>query len=157
MNETATGLRFRQRPVVAGDGAFLLTLEADRWGVDPGDPLAALQSRARSEGYRTQFPEAEDSLVVVGDDPAGRLLVARRPAAHHVVDIALLRRYRGRGIGTTLMAGVLADAGAAGASVELTVVAGDARLLGWYERLGFVAVSGDGLHAHLARSPARAG
>ena len=156
MHETAAGRRIRRRPMAPDDDSFLLALEADRWGADPADPLVELQFRARQQGYRLQFPDGDDSLVVVDGQPAGRLLVAPRPTAHHLVDIALLRRYRGRGIGTELVGGVQAAAAAAGVPVELTVAAGDSGLAGWYQRLGFLPVSSGAVHARLIWSPPRA-
>ena len=149
MHERATGSTVGRRAVVAGDDAFLRALEADRWGAAPDDTLVDLQFRARREGYRSAFGDAPDCLVVVGDEPAGRLLVAVRPAAHHVVDIALLRRYRGRGIGTALMLDVRAAAAEAGVPVELTVLAGESRVVGWYERLGFAPTAADGVHVRM--------
>jgi ribosomal protein S18 acetylase RimI-like enzyme len=157
MQETVTGPAFRRRPIAAGDDAFLRVLEADRWGVDPGDPLAELQFRARQQGYRSGFPDGDDWLVVVDDEPAGRILVAIRPAVHHVIDVALLRRYRGRGIGTALMLDVQRTAAAAGVPVQLTALAGDARLIRWYERLGFTKLSAGDVHVQLAWATTRAG
>ena len=156
MHETAAVRRIQRRPMVPDDDSFLLALEADRWGADPSDPLVELQFRARREGYRLQFPGADDSLVVVDGEPAGRLLIALGPTAHHLVDIALLRRYRGRGVGTELMGEVQAAAAAAGVPVDLTVLAGDSALTGWYQRLGFRAVSSGAVHLRLVWSPAQA-
>ena len=149
MHERASGATVGRRAVVAGDDAFLLALEADRWGAAPDDTLVDVQFRARRQAYRSAFPDAQDSLVVVGHDPAGRLLVAARPAARHVVDLALLRDYRGRGIGTALMLDVQATATAAGVPVELTVLAGESRVVGWYERLGFAPTATDGVHVRM--------
>ena len=156
MHETAAGRRIRRRPMAPDDDSFLLALEADRWGADPADPLTALQFRARRQGYRLQFPDGDDSLVLVDGQPAGRLLVAPRPTAHHLVDIALLRRYRGRGIGTALVGDVQAAAAAAGVAVELTVPAGDVRLAGWYRRLGFLPAASGPAHTRMSWSPSRA-
>ncbi len=157
MQETVTGPAYRRRPIAAGDDPFLRVLEADRWGLGGDDPLADVQFRARQQGYRSDFPDGDDWLVVVVDGPAGRILVATRPAAHHVVDVALLGRYRGRGIGTAIMLDVQRAAAAAGVPVELTVLAGDARLLAWYERLGFTATSSGDVHVRLAWAATRAG
>lgn len=156
MHETAADGHIGRRPMEPGDESFLLALEADRWGADLADPLAELQFRARRQGYRLQFPDGDDSLVVVDGEPAGRVLIAPRATAHHLVDIALLRRYRGRGIGTELVGDVQAAAAAAGVPVELTVAAGDSRLAGWYQRLGFLPVSSGTVHARLIWSPPRA-
>lgn len=149
MHERATGATVGRRPLEAGDDDFLRALEADRWGAAPGDALVDVQFRARRQGYRSAFPDAQDCLVVVGDAPAGRLLVAVLPAAHRVVDIALLRRYRGRGIGTALMREVQAAAAGAGVPVEVTVLAGESRIVGWYERLGFTSIAADGVHVRM--------
>jgi hypothetical protein len=91
-------------------------------------------------------------MVVVAGQPAGRLLLSTA-AVVHVVDLALLGRHRGRGVGTALLTEVQAVAVEVGAPVELSVAAGDDRLRQWYERLGFRVRSGQGAHLRMTWSP----
>lgn len=90
---------------------------------------------------------------MVAGEPAGRLLLSSGAAVVHVVDVALLGRHRGRGVGTALLAEVQAVGAEVGAPVELSVAAGDDRLRRWYERLGFRVRSGEGAHLRMTWSP----
>ena len=69
--------------------------------------------------------------------PAGRLYVERREFLIRIVDIAIAPAFRGRGAGSALLAGVIAEASAAGKVVELHVEAANPALR-LYRRLGFV-------------------
>jgi ribosomal protein S18 acetylase RimI-like enzyme len=112
----------------------------------------AQQFAAQGAHYARVFGDAEVDVVLVDGAAAGRLIVARRGRTIHIVDIALLPAFRGRGIGTRLLAPILAEADAAGATVTLHADrAGAARRL--YARLGFVVVEEDALHVTLNRSP----
>jgi ribosomal protein S18 acetylase RimI-like enzyme len=158
----APALAIRLRPASASDEAFLSELYADRrapefralgWGLDDQRVMVEMQFRAQQSGYSAAHPGADHWIPCVGKEPAGRLLLDRNGARHVVVDIVVLSRHRGQGIGTALMQEVLADAGAAGVGVGLTVTAHDQRLIGWYERLGFVPVEEIGLYLAMEARP----
>jgi len=158
----AGGTGFRLRPVTPEDDPFLQELYADvhtpdlsllGWEPTEMAALVDLQFRARRAAYRGDHPHAEDWAVMVDGEAAGRLLWARPPTGHRVVDLALLSRHRGHGIGTALLAEVLAVAAGAGVAVELAVEASNARLVRWYERLGFGVVSRGPVHLGMAWAP----
>jgi ribosomal protein S18 acetylase RimI-like enzyme len=75
----------------------------------------------------------------VGAQAVGRLYLHRGEREHRIIDIALLPPFRGQGIGTRLLDGVLAGAQAAGVPVRLHVEAGNPAAA-LYRRLGFVEV-----------------
>jgi ribosomal protein S18 acetylase RimI-like enzyme len=134
------------RPVTAGDEPFLRALYASTregelaplgWSPVQVEAFLDLQFRARELQYRSRFPGAGDSLVLVEGEPAGRLYVERGELQIRVIDIAIARAYRGRGAGTALLAGVLAEASAARKVVELHVERNNPALR-LYRRLGFV-------------------
>jgi len=152
---TAQGTAIRLRSFVGGDEQFLRDLYGDRraaelqllgWPPAEQQVFIEMQFRAQQSGYGAAFPAAEHWVVVVDDERAARLLVDRQADADTVVDVAVLSRYRGLGIGTVLVQGVLADAEAVDRPVRLTVLAHDQRLIGWYERLGFVKLEQHGPH-----------
>jgi ribosomal protein S18 acetylase RimI-like enzyme len=123
----------------------------------PGDAAARdaflrLQFAAQERSYRAQTPEASCDVVLADGEPVGRLVVARRPGEIRLVDIALLPEHRGAGIGTALLARLLAEADAAGAVTTLHVGLGN-RARGLYERLGFTEAGRDGVHAAMRRLP----
>jgi len=103
---------------------------------EQGAAFIESQSRLQRRAYAERYPESAFEVVVVDGRPAGRLLVARGATEHRIVDIALVADFRGTGIGTQLLRGVLEEAAARGVGVGLEVDrANPARRL--YERLGF--------------------
>lgn len=147
--QTEAGARVTLRAVEGADEPFLYQLYADRRAVELaqlGWPEAAtrrlldMQFRAQQVGYGEAFPEADHWIVVEGAAPVGRLLLDRGVDRHLVVDLVLLSRFRGRGVGTALMEAVLDGAIDAGVPVRLTAAASEPGLVAWYERLGFRVV-----------------
>jgi GNAT superfamily N-acetyltransferase len=142
------------RPATAADQPFLQALFASTRQRElaylPGsdaDKQLFLKSQfaAQTASYRSAFPRASLQIIEVAEVAAGRWYVDRCCAPMHVIDISLLPEYRGRGIGSALLQGLLDEAGRSGAAVSLTVDMSNpaARL---YERLGFRTVSSDGLY-----------
>ncbi|MGB6175887.1 MAG: GNAT family N-acetyltransferase, partial [Methylocella sp.] len=86
--------------------------------------------------YRA-YPDARFEIVECDGAPIGRIVTARTPDALLIVDIALVAAWRGRGIGASLVYGVLIDARAAGLPVRLSVSANNGPALRFYLRLGF--------------------
>jgi ribosomal protein S18 acetylase RimI-like enzyme len=134
------------RAATCDDEPFLAALDADRRADDlgslplPAEQVATLleaQYRARRQGYAAAFPAALDVLAVVDDRAVGRLLVDEGPDGLRLVDVAVLRSHRGRGIGTALVRSVLDRAAPAGRPVRLAAAAHDTRVVAWYARLGF--------------------
>jgi len=113
------------------------------------EPLLAMQHRAQVMGYAAQFPAAVNEIVWIsdqhGDERAGRLLVNTTAAEIRLVDVALLTRFRGHGVGTQLVRGVCDRARTANVPLRLSVHAGNpAQRL--YERLGFILTGDDGVY-----------
>lgn len=132
------------RPAVPADDAFLRRVFLDaRSGEFPGipaadlDPLLALQYRAHTAERRDRHPHAETSIILDDGEPAGTLTVDRDGSCVHLVDIAVLAEYRGRGIASR----VIADLVAADGHVTLSVWGLNAGARRLYERHGFSVVS----------------
>ena len=60
--------------------------------------LLAMQLLAQRTGYASQFPNAEDKIIWIAGERAGRLLVDRTQSEIRLVDVALLARYRRTGV-----------------------------------------------------------
>jgi ribosomal protein S18 acetylase RimI-like enzyme len=119
------------------------------WDDPARDALLRMQFRAQHRGYRAQFPNARFDVIECDDTPIGRLIVDRCERAIHVVDVALLPEHRGRGVGTSLLRALLAEAAANGTPVTLRVDR-DNRARSLYRRLGFATVSEDAIYAAMA-------
>lgn len=140
------------RPERESDRAFLRALHAsfhDHWPGHEGRPDAVWaavvdqQFELQSRHYRMNFPGAEYWIVEDAAVAVGRLYLHAGPSEIRVMDIALVPDARGRGLGESLLRGVIDRARAAAARVTLEVEAANpARRL--YARLGFREVVVDG-------------
>jgi ribosomal protein S18 acetylase RimI-like enzyme len=91
-------------------------------------------------------------VVVVEGTDVGVLSVERRPDAIYLDTVEIDPAYQGRGLGTALIQGVLADGAGARLSVSLQVnTANRSRRL--YERLGFVITEQTETHYLMRWSP----
>ncbi|HKP89928.1 MAG TPA: GNAT family N-acetyltransferase [Thermoleophilaceae bacterium] len=110
------------------------------------------QFTAQDTDYRRNWPNAAFDVIEVDGRPAGRLYVDRSDSELHVLDIALLPGFRGRGLGTRLLAELAEEA--AGAGVPLVIYVehqNPARRL--YERLGFREVEEGPIYSRMERPP----
>lgn len=152
--------RVRLRVAVPDDHEFLVAVyaasrarELDQVAWPPGqrDAFVRMQYDAQDRHYRAAHPRGRFDVVEVEGRPAGRLYVDVRPDDVRIVDIALLPEHRGRGIGSALIAQVLAEAAEQGRTASIHVeVHNPAGAL--YERLGFRAAGERGVHRLLVWS-----
>jgi ribosomal protein S18 acetylase RimI-like enzyme len=149
------------RPEAPGDEALLFevyagTREAElnltSWDAVTRRAFLDMQFKAMRQGYRGMYPGAQFAVIVAGEQPVGRLVVNRQDNSVHVVDIALLPAFCGRGIGTAVMRKLQGEAGEAGKKVRLRARR-DPRTLRFYQRLGFAIVAEAGLDFELEWPP----
>jgi len=145
------------RPVTAEDREFLVGLYATtraaeldqvEWGPGQRDWFVRMQFEAQDTSYRAQNPHGSFDVIEVGGEPAGRLYADRRDDEIRIVDIALLPRFCGAGIGAHLI-GLLQDEAAASArmlSIHVEIHNPAQRL---YGRLGFVVAGEQGLYRRM--------
>jgi ribosomal protein S18 acetylase RimI-like enzyme len=111
-----------------------------------------MQFTAQDRSYRDANPDGRFLVILVDGEPVGRLYVARLADELRVVDLAILPSHRGLGIGSALLADVIAEAQAAGLPIRLHVEPWNpARRL--YERLGFVTIDIRGFYEFMERPP----
>jgi len=152
-----TTLAFALRPALPADVDFEHFLYASTredlrpLGPEVFDGLVGMQFRAQSMSIRLDHPHADRKIVVVEDEPAGRLIIDESGAQIEVVDVALLPEYRGQGIGTSLLRGVLAQADRLGRAIALHVEK-QSPAVRLYERLGFLISGESGLYFEMLRS-----
>lgn len=139
--------RHRLRPAGPGDEDFLAELYATTHaglfasaGLPDEQlaPLLAMQWRAQHAGHAHAHPAAVDSIVEVAGTPIGRVLVEWRPAEVHLVDIALLPDWTGRGIGSAVIRDLVERARSRDCAVVLSVARDNLGASALYRRLGFV-------------------
>lgn len=158
------------RPVLGTDEDFLLRVYASTratellltgWDELACDAFVRMQFHAQTSHYQTQWPKSEHSVIEIMSmgslRPAGRLWLDRRTNVIHVLDIALLPEWCGRGVGTACFKRLMADALRLGQAVTIQVEQNNPARR-FYDRLGFEAVGPQyGIHQLMAwRSPAEA-
>jgi ribosomal protein S18 acetylase RimI-like enzyme len=149
----------RLRPVVDADRAFLVDLYASTreeelaqvaWDDGTKRAFVEQQFTAQDAHYRANYPGATLDVIEVDGSPAGRLYVHRGPSDIRIMDIALAPSFRGRGIGTSLLQGLMAEADASSRKLSIHVEMNNpARSL--YDRLGFVAAGEHGVYVLMER------
>ena len=152
----------RLRAVEDADRAFLVSLyastrieELDQVSWQPGarEAFVSQQFAAQDAHYRANYPGATLDVIEVDGSPAGRLYVHRGPSDIRIMDIALAPSFRGRGIGTSLLRGLMDEADASGRKLSIHVeVNNPARSL--YDRLGFEPAGEHGVYVLMERPPA---
>lgn len=143
-------MRHHLRPAGPDDRADLLAVYASTradelaltgWPDAQCQAFVTMQFDAQWRHYTLHHPQAVCQLVVL-DEPsgsgsvAGRLWVDRSAGRLHVLDIALLPPFRGRGLGTALLRALMAEAETRGVALTISVEVHNPALH-LYERLGF--------------------
>ena len=149
------------RPVTDADRAFLVELYGStreeelaqvEWDAGAKRAFVEQQFSAQDAHYRANYPGATLDVIEVDGERAGRLYVHRGPSDIRIMDIALAPAFRGRGIGTSLLRELMAEADASGRKLSIHVEMNNpARSL--YDRLGFAPAGEHGVYVLMERAP----
>lgn len=146
------------RPITADDETFLLRLFASTREefsfLNPTEleALVTMQFKLRHQQYRNGYPNAEDKLIMTGEQPIGRMFIDDGEVDLTLIDIALLPEHRGKGIGRELLTELLRYAASVSKPVRLHVLkTNPARKL--YGRLGFREVGEDSMYCEMIWKP----
>lgn len=128
-----------RRPAIADDAPFLMGLRRQTMDAH----LEASGADTGEEAHLARLFHRYDAaqILLEAGEPVGLLKVTRDAAEWKVVQIQLVPRLQGQGLGATLLREVIDEAAAAGAALTLGVLKSNPAK-GLYERLGFV-VEGD--------------
>ncbi len=137
--------RITLRPVRADDHSFLLRvyagsraaeLAAVPWSREQTEEFLRFQFDAQRQYYVKQFPDAQYKVVLVDDEPVGRLYVDRLPDEIRILDIALLPEHHGLGIGSKLIRSLMQEAAKSRKPIRIHVETHQPSMA-IFERLGF--------------------
>ena len=125
------------------------------WTVQQAEAFLRMQFDAQHRHFHAHNPAAAFDVIEFDGEPVGRLYVRREPGRIHIIDIAILPPWRGRGLGTALFESLQAEGGRSGALVSIhTEINNRAQEL--YRRLGFREISTSGLYRLMQWQPAAA-
>jgi ribosomal protein S18 acetylase RimI-like enzyme len=120
------------------------------WSAAQQEAFLRRQSAAQLAHYRQHYPGALFALITANGRPIGRLFLHQTAHEHRLMDIALFPEWRGRGIGSSLTAQIIAEADAQNVPASLHVERFNPayRL---YTRLGFREVEERGVYVFMIR------
>ena len=149
------------RPITAGDEEFLYLVYASTreeelarvdWDEAQKTAFLRMQFAAQHQYYQENYLDTTWDVILVDQQPAGRLYVARWPEEIRIVDIALLPQYRNAGVGTTLLQELQVEAVQAGKPLRIHVEQFNPAL-GLYRRLGFRVIEDRGVYFLMEWTP----
>lgn len=150
------------RPSAPADEAFLFNAyiasrddEMAHVGWAAATKTAFLHSQfiAQQQHYLAHYDNAVCYVVQLGAQSVGVMWVARWPTEIRLMDMALLREFRNRGIGAYLLSDLIAEARREGKTIVLHTGEGNAASARFYTRHGFQRISSDGVYARMEWQP----
>jgi GNAT superfamily N-acetyltransferase len=152
-----SGAEVSLRPVSAADNEFLLKVYADTrkdelaqvpWSDEQKSQFLKSQFDFQRQHYEANYPAIEYDVILVDEQPAGRIWISRG-AEIHLLDIALLGEFQNRGVGTVLLRGLIDEAVRVQKPLRHTVFVLNTQAKQFYERLGFVVFGEAGAYLHM--------
>ncbi len=107
--------------------------------------LLAMQYAAQKQSYKWTFPTAEESIIEFDGKKIGRLLITRDGQKIHLIDIAILSKTRGKGIGSFVLNKLKSEASA----ISLRVFKTNFGATNLYERHGFTVIGDNGKYIEM--------
>lgn len=146
------------RPVTKEDDPFLLEVYAStradelgqaEWAEGQKEMFLRWQFDLQRREYDARFPNARYQLIVIDEEPAGRIWVGEDEEQIRLLDIALLPHFQRRGAGTILLRELMKEADNAGKLLRHMVFVLNNDAHRFYERLGFVVIEDLGAYKHM--------
>ena len=122
------------------------------WTEQEKEDFLAFQFDAQHKYYMEHFPRAAFDLVLLEDQPIGRLYIDRRKDEIRLIDIALLPEHRGSGLGSAIMQDILAEGSEKGLLVRIHVEHNNPAMR-LYRRLGFEKIEEQGVYHLMEWTP----
>ena len=150
------------RPVTAGDEEFLLSVYASTradelgqavWQEGQQDTFVKWQFDLQRREYDARFPDAQYNLILIDNNPAGRIWTGSDDEQIRLLDIALLPEFQNRGAGTLLLRRLISESERAGKPLRHMVFMLNSDAHRFYERLGFKIIEDLGAYRHMEWRP----
>jgi ribosomal protein S18 acetylase RimI-like enzyme len=121
--------------------------------VNQKDKLIHQQFICEHEYLQKEYPNAKLYVVLLSDIPVGRVYINKGEKFFHIITMAMLPKYRSKGIGSKLFEIFMKEASDAGKQINFQVswFNYSARVL--YERLGFNVIRDTGVYCEMQWTP----
>lgn len=110
------------------------------------------QFEAQSKFYETTFINADYRIIQLDEIDIGREIVKRTDDLIHLIDLAILIPFQGRGIGGKILSSLLTEAQGRNVPVTLNVEQFNPAI-NLYRRLGFEQTGSSGPHISMKWNP----
>lgn len=149
------------RPVAPGDEELLLKIyQSSRgddlrglgWDEDRISEFLEMQYEAQQHFFDSEYQRANDEIILLAGEPAGRLIVERREYEIRFIDMALLPEHRNNGVGAFLIGKLQDEARRQSKPLRLQVIR-FSRAVNLFERAGFARTSETGTHFQMEWTP----
>jgi len=147
------------RPVTDADQEFLVGVYASTraaelaqvvdWDDSQKDAFIRWQYAMQKQEYETRYPDARYEVILVDDQPAGRIWVGADDTQIRLLDIALLTEFQNRGVGAYLLRQLIDEARHEQKPLRHMVFMLNDNAHRFYERLGFVTIEDVGGYKHM--------
>jgi ribosomal protein S18 acetylase RimI-like enzyme len=122
------------------------------WNEKQIEEFLRMQFNLQHRQYRQNYENAAFDIILYHNNPVGRLYVDRRRDDIRIVDIALLKKFRRKKIGSKIMRELIAEADEKDVNLSLHVEHNNPAL-GLYHRLGFEQKELKGIYYFMVRPP----
>jgi GNAT superfamily N-acetyltransferase len=156
--ELPAGGSLQLRPVAPTDDDFLLSVYAStraeelgqaEWAEGQKEAFLKWQFDLQRREYDVRFPDAEYYLILIDNQPAGRIWIGRDSEQIRLLEIALLTEFQNRGAGTILLRRLIDEARQEGKPLRHMVFVLNNDAHRFYERLGFTIIEDLGAYKHM--------
>ena len=156
--QLAGGGTVELRPVSPSDDPFLVSVYAStredelaqaEWTEGQKEMFLRWQFDLQRREYDARFPDAAYHVILVDQQPAGRIWVGSDDEQVRLLDIALLPEFQNRGVGTELLRRLMDFSAQSGKVLRHMVFVLNNDGKRFYERLGFVTIEDLGAYQHM--------
>ena len=154
----SSSVNVQLRPVTDADQEFLVGVYAStradelaqvNWDDSQKDAFIRWQYAMQKQEYDARYPNARYELILVDDQPAGRIWVGSDDTQIRLLDIALLTEFQNRGVGAYLVQQLIDEAKRAQKPLRHMVFMLNDNAFRFYERLGFTTIEDVGAYKHM--------
>ena len=149
------------RPSLPEDREFLFRLYASTreeelrpfgWNPAQQEAFLRMQFNAQQQWYLATYSTAENQIIEKDHEPIGRMIVQREHGTCSLLDISLLPKHRGQGIGGEMIRALIKECEESGSVLKLQVLnTNPAQRL--YTRLGFIKTGEDQIYTQMELRP----
>mgnify|MGYP003288662750 CR=1 FL=1 len=159
---TSDSIDVSLRPVTDADQEFLIGVYANsraaelaqvEWDESQKDAFIRWQYAMQKQEYEARYPAARYNIILVDGAPAGRIWVGTDDTQIRLLDIAILKEFQNRGVGTLLLRQLMDEATRSNKAVRHMVFMLNENAFRFYERLGFKTIEDAGGYMHMEWLP----